>query len=576
MDPGLGPATCPSGGGLGIPTGHGGGGPGASIKDNATETALLTWCHSLAARLADVSADIASLRKGLEATQHQFSNDVSALSRGLDATQQQLRTLSGKRDAEDRERQVLSGNGHCRNSVQLDDLTRHSHELRAALADGLRGAELQASMTVNRALAEGASEAAMRELAVRRQLGEECSELRSHLQYQLGEELHRVEARCATRLQEALRPDLVKERELRERVISGLGTQVQGMGARIADLESRGENLVKWIQSELCVGKVTVSGLLSDVEAARRERASLRETIRECEECVARQRDDKSATASASSNNIPLSLNLTAAINVDGCSKGCDGGKPKEDNKGCGMQKSTATVGWKCDEIRSNSHEHVTPAELAEGLRSAEMQAASALAQHRDEDARALSSHRERHQVLGSLVDELSVEQQHCKRLAEERQRELDTQRESDAQSLRLLEELHKGSTQRIDTLEVSVRELRDEGYPTCCHVLQTEEDFGESGGKGVTKSPGTRVLGILVEPSGCAPVSGFGGSGGNGVSFTNASARKDAWAEPQVNETGTASERKEGGSGKARPPSARRWFGGLPGLAGTLPRKRK
>mmetsp|Transcript_58897 Transcript_58897/g.111107 ORF Transcript_58897/g.111107 Transcript_58897/m.111107 type:complete len:499 (+) Transcript_58897:40-1536(+) len=467
---------------------------------------LTSWCRDVAVQLANLSAD------------------VTALSRGLSETQQQVRDLSnGWRS---------TGPGAAQ---PLDEL----RDLRKSLADGLRNAELQASMAINRALADAACEAAEREKVLRQQL----DMIHGPLRHECG-----VLGARAQRL-EALAPELLEERRCREQELGTLNCHVQGMSSRIASIEAKGAQMARWLETEAHASKNAVGSLSQSVEAMKSTHTDLYDGLQECRNTLAFRCGDHE-------------------LRDDGAPT------PRAD----------------CAVVRLGSE--VTATQLAEGLRAAEKRASEAIEKESRERAEALCivrSQCERQQQLTHLVDELRAEQRIAQETAsrvhqtQEKQHSLQLQSAEERQERR--SELLAQQLAALETrLEASVRELRDE-VPGACKLLPADENDEQEEGVAAQNPWGKqdksikfgRVVGVLVEPRNCSVSRG---KLRVGTSQQAAAPVSTAWCDPVVATEPARSDKllpmhelAHAGSPKCdhTPKPSRRWWN----FTGTLPRRR-
>lgn len=225
-----------------------------ACSGGGAEAMPLAWCHRVDDQLSKLTADIGDLRRSLE------------------ETQERLQVVADRQ---------WNGDRAPSRSWQ-EELAQQSQQLRAQLAEGLRNAELNHTMAVNRIASSTATEAAQRESVLRHQVSVELSEMHSALRHDCAA----VEAACTTRLEAALAqgPRFNEEHELRQ---TNLSFQVQGIGTRLAGVEEKGSHLANWLESEVRAGRASVAELAKSVDSMQRDHAQLRETLNECSEGVA-------------------------------------------------------------------------------------------------------------------------------------------------------------------------------------------------------------------------------------------------------------------------------------------------
>lgn len=206
-------------------------------------------CHAPTIQLARVVADVAALQCELRHTQRQVQDIAPWLS---------------KESCELSPAAAVAG------------WQEESKELRRILAEGLRSAELETAMAINRAIADEVRQVAAREAAL-------CSQLRTEFNDLLSS-LRRECCDLNTRAQrlETLSPDLQAAIERNQCELSGLSVQLGGVGARMADLEQKGMHMSKWLESEGRAGKAAIADLQEAVDSTRRQQADCYDGLQQC------------------------------------------------------------------------------------------------------------------------------------------------------------------------------------------------------------------------------------------------------------------------------------------------------
>lgn len=222
-------------------------------------------------------------RESVESWASQLANveaNLDALRRGMHDLHQQVQHIAA---------QPLAGARALPQAaveVQHQSLQELRQELRGVVADGLRDAELQTSMAVNRALAEQATEIANREAALRAQLRSEFSEQFATLRSHVGS----LDAR-ALRL-EAMSPDLQSATETSHRELHGLNSKLQDVGCRMSQLELKGVRIAQWVEQEGKSARAALDGVETSLGVVQHQQARFSDGLQECRETLIAQIED--------------------------------------------------------------------------------------------------------------------------------------------------------------------------------------------------------------------------------------------------------------------------------------------